>query len=210
MRSDRGISLVETLAALAIVGMTCVMLVSGVSASRRAWERIDQKRGGVETVVSAQNLIRLKLEHAFPQTRYDASAPYADFAGETNGVNFLAPASAADGRQALRRYALKVSPAGDLVLESASDVAAENRPPGNDVLLKGINSVSLAYFSPDAAQGWQPRWQSRDTLPALVRIHVDFASGDTRFWPDLIVRPAATVDTLCVLNTASGRCRGRA
>jgi hypothetical protein len=34
--------------------------------------------------------------------------------------------------------------------------------------------------------------------------------GDPRVWPELIVHPAATVDSLCVIDAATGDCRGRA
>ncbi len=207
-RSQSGYSLIEALAALMVLGATFVLLVGGLGTTRRIWDRLDRTSSAVDSVVAAQHLLRERLERTFPQTRFDASAPYVFFAGESDHVTFLAPAPAAAGRQVLQRYDLTVSAEGDLVLASRSDLALD--PAGaqrREILLHGVDAISLAYYGGSA---WLPRWQSRATLPELVRLRVAFQSGDARFSPDLIVHPAATVDSLCVLDVRTGHCRGRA
>jgi type II secretory pathway pseudopilin PulG len=211
MRDEGGYSLIEMLAALILLGTTFVFLASGVGTSRRVWERLDAQADGVSSVVSAQSLLRDRLEQAFPQTRFDASAPYADFRGEAGLLAFLSPATASQGPQALRRYALSMSPAGELVLTSASDtLPAEAPPQERRVLLKGVGSIALSYWGKraDKTSGWMQSWRSQSVLPSLVRLDVQFSDG--RYWPVLLVHPAATVDSLCVLDVVKGHCRGRA
>jgi general secretion pathway protein J len=209
-RSEHGYSLIEALAALVLLGSTFVLLVSGIGTSRRAWERLDTQSNAVATIAAVQMLLRDRLERTFPQTRFDASAPYVDFHGEADDVKFLSSATGVEGRQALKRYEIGLSTDGALTLASVSDlVPPEKAHPSQQVLLRDVDSMSLSYFGPriDNTIGWAPRWQSRSTLPALVRLQIRFRDG--HYWPDLIVHPAATVDSLCVLDAASGRCRGR-
>jgi hypothetical protein len=52
-------------------------------------------------------------------------------------------------------------------------------------------------------------WEKQAALPQLVRIRVQFEQGDRRAWPELLIKPMVTIDSLCVLNAANGRCRGR-
>jgi hypothetical protein len=47
-------------------------------------------------------------------------------------------------------------------------------------------------------------------LPELVRIRVGFAPGDRRVWPDLIIRPAVTIDGTCRVNRTARQCRADA
>jgi len=214
-RRDAGFSLVEMLVSLAILAMVSLMVLSGVGTGRRVWETLDARAAEGEGVSSAQGLLRARLERAFPSTRFDASTPYADFSGEEKTVEFLAPADEAHGPDALRRYTLGLTPAGELVLRSASDLAADPQHPAvqSVVLLRGVRNLELGYFGPtlvDSAPRWRGLWDSQPTPPELVRIRLAFAPGDRRVWPDLIVHPAATIDSGCVLNAATGRCGGRA
>jgi len=213
-RSDAGYSLVEMLAALVVLGSIFLLIVSGIGTTHRVWERSDARLGSVETVVEAQNVLRTRLEHAYPQSRFDASAPYVDFRGEADRLDFLSPASGNGGRQALRRYDVALTSAGELVLESVSDVAAQSaKSSDRAVLLRAVEGLSLLYYGSPASGGvneWQPRWVSRSRLPGLILIRLQFPPGDSRIWPELIVHPSATVDTQCVLDTRTGKCRGRA
>lgn len=211
-RADSGYSLVEMLATLLVLSSVFLLILSGVGTTRRVWERSDARSGSVDSVIATQNTLRMRLEQAFPQTRFDRSAPYVDFKGELDHLSFLSPASDYQGRQALRHYDLQLTSQGELVLASTSDVAAgSSSQPA--VLLEDVSGLTISYFGDapgSGAAGWQPVWQSRSRLPGLVRILVEFPPGDTRVWPELIVRPAATTDSQCVLDVGTGKCRGRA
>jgi len=214
MRRDAGYSLVELLATLAILGSMFMLLVSGIGTTHQVWARSNANAGDVAAIVAAQSLLRTRIEKAYPQTRFDASAPYVDFKGAADSVEFLSAATDAEGRQALRRFDIRVNGSGDLVLHSVSNIAGKGTAVSDDqVLLPGVESASVAYYGANVTGGgqdWQSRWQSRPGLPLLVRLHLQFPPGDRRYWPDLIVKPSATVDSMCVLDPRNGRCRGRA
>ena len=210
-----GFALVEMLASLVILGMISVLILSGIGSGRRVWESLDLAAAGGEGVSSAQAVLRDRLEHVFPATRFDADAPYTDFTGETNTVEFLAPPVLSHAPDALRRFQLSLTPAGDLILASASDVAADPERPvlQTMVLAHGVRGLELSYFgvaAPDRTPRWRERWEMQAAPPQLVRVRIAFAPQDRRAWPDLVVHPAATIDAQCVLNAATGRCGARA
>ena len=215
-RSDAGYTIAEMLVTLLIMGMISAMMLSGVAAGRRVWERTDAGSEAAEQVAGAQSLLRLRLEHAFPLTQFDAFPPISDFDGESTTVTFTAPPRDAQIPSALRHYKLWLSPQGDLVLSSVSTVAANpTTADENLVLLSGVQAVDLAYFGATTnadshdVPGWKLQWAKEPRAPQLVRVHVAFERGDHRVWPDLLVRPRVTVDSDCVFNPVTGYCRGR-
>jgi general secretion pathway protein J len=81
------------------------------------------------------------------------------------------------------------------------------------VLLHNAQGLDIAYYGsapPDNAPNWRFAWEQRPLPPELIRIRVHFAPQDPRVWPELLIKPFATVDTMCVLIVRTGKCRGRA
>jgi general secretion pathway protein J len=214
-RPDAGYTIAEMLVTLLIMGMIGAMMVSGVSAGRRIWERTDATSEAAEQVAGAQSLLRLRLEHIFPVTEFATFPPMSDFDGESSAVTFTAPPRDVQAPSALRHYKLWLSPQGDLVLSSVSTVSASpTTADENLVLLSGVQAVDLAYFGASAAnshdvRGWKLQWVKEPHAPELIRVHVAFERGDHRVWPDLLVKPRVSVDSDCVFNPVTGYCRGR-
>jgi len=158
--------------------------------------------------------LRERLERIFPATRYDKIPSYADFDGVADRVMFLSTPRDVGAPSALRRYQLSVASNGDLVLASVSDVAADpTKPDENLVLLHNVQGLDIAYFGvapPDNRPGWRFTWEQRPAPPQLIRIRLQFAPQDPRVWPELLIKPAAMVDSMCVLMVMTKKCRGRA
>ena len=112
------------------------------------------------------------------------------------------------------RYKLSLAPNGDLLLTDLSDVASDPKAPGEPlVLLHNVQQLDIAYYGvvqPDKTPSWHDQWQQRPTLPLLMRVRVQFPPDDGRSWPELLIKPFATVDSMCVLTVMTGKCRGRA
>jgi type II secretory pathway pseudopilin PulG len=211
-RGEDGYALIELLASLVLFCMIAVLIVEGIGTGRRVWERADAAETAGSSISGAQAVLRSRLEHVFPATLYGGSTS-VDFDGEQNTLTFLAPRADSAGPGALRRYTLSLTPSGDLVLSSISDIAADrNTAPDRVVLIHDVESLSFAYFGvapPDNTAQWRFRWQQRAQTPQLIRVRVSFAGGDRRWWPDLLVKPFATIDSLCLLDAQTGSCRGR-
>lgn len=207
-----GYAIAEMLASLVILGMIGTLTISGITTGRRVWERMDASDVAAENVAGAQLLLRERIESVFPATRNDTVPPYADFEGKADAISFLGEARGSKRPTALQRYHLALDTDGDLVLSTVSDVALNQAVAGDAlVLLRGVQEFDVAYFGPQAKgpPAWQLDWEHQASLPQLVRIRLQFEQGDRRAWPELLIKPMVTIDSLCVLNAANGRCRGR-
>lgn len=210
-----GFTLIELLVALAVLGMAAAMMVATLNS---AWLAMPQQKRGNDdqSVVAAQLVLRGRIERLSAAVRLDSSEPIVDTQGDSRILSFAAPPLPRLGPDALQRYRLIVTPAGDLMLYTASglddridlrDRALIGWQPNR--LLRGVQDIEISYFGPDrfsTAGRWQKFWIDRPQPPALIRIRVRFGQGDNREWPDLIIRPRATVNAACRIQRSSGRC----
>jgi general secretion pathway protein J len=58
------------------------------------------------------------------------------------------------------------------------------------VLLDGVEKVDFLYRAPGGPEdgGWQDNWADEQP-PLMVKIHLVFAKGDPRHWPDIVAAP---------------------
>lgn len=212
---QEGFTLIELLVALAVLGMAAGMLLAALNSGWLAMPRKDQRLGD-QSIVAAQHILRTRLERLSATVRLDSSSPIVDAQGDARIMSFAAPPLPRVGPAALQRYRLIVTPAGDLMLYTAStlddridlrDRALIGWQPNR--ILRGVRDIELSYFGPDqfsAAGRWQKFWIDRPQPPTLIRIRLTFSDKDPRHWPDLVVRPRATVNAACQIQRASGRC----
>jgi general secretion pathway protein J len=212
---EGGFTLVELLVALAVLGMAAAMVVAALNS---AWLAMPKRipENGDQSVVAAQHILRTRLERLSAVVRLDSSNPIVDAQGDSRVMSFAAPPLPRQGLGVLQRYRLIVTPAGDLMLYTAStlddridlrDRALIGWQPNR--LLRGVRDIELSYFGPDqfsASERWQKFWIDRPQPPALIRIRLTFVDNDPRHWPDMIVGPRATVNAACRIQRASGRC----
>ena len=210
---DAGVSLIEALASLVIVGMIALMITGGAFTGRRVWEGLDSREATGEAIDSAQTTLRDRLEQTFPATLFDQTPPYPDFEGSASGLVFLSSPPDAARPAPVRRYTIGVDASGGLMLSSIAEVGpAETAKVSRETLLRGVRALEVAYFGPqppDGGRRWGRIWHAQPALPEAVRLRITFAPEDRRQWPDLIVRPRATVDVACSLSPVNHRCKGR-
>ena len=211
-----GFTLIELLVSLVVLGFAAALLVAAVSTGHGLGARAEAKAAAVESIDAAQTLLRDRLTAMTAEARFDASVPYADMRGDNFVLSFTAPAIDAAQPAPLQRYRLQLA-RGTLTLFAVDPLRRDIQPDAPTLagwtqlpLLLDAAGLDIAYFGaapPDGERRWRRFWQNRPQLPELVRVRVGFAPGDRRVWPDLIVRPAATVSTACQLDSLTGRCR---
>lgn len=207
-RRQAGFTLVEALVSLALVGMAGVLVVAGLGGVQQVWTRAHSHSRGVEAVETAQTRLRSRLEQTVPATRYDGG-PHTDFDGQSATMTFIAPPGESFGPGGPRRYTLSLSAAGQLLLSSLPDgnanAAAGRR---DEPLLAGVQSLDLAYWN-GGTHAWSNVWHAHPAPPQLVRIRLRFPPNDRRWWPDLVIRLRADLDTDCLIEGSGEKCRGR-
>ena len=138
-----------------------------------------------------------------------------DFSGSAATVSFIAPAPQSAQSQGRARITLSGERDGGhvaLVMRARPELAAGNVGGWSEPLLRNLAAVRFSYFgvaAPGTAPAWRTVWPSGKTFPQLVRIHVDFAKGDGRVWPDLVVAPHIEVDSACLYDYTTKYCQGR-
>ncbi|MCF4164786.1 prepilin-type N-terminal cleavage/methylation domain-containing protein [Zavarzinia compransoris] len=201
---QRGVSLVESLVALALLAFLSLLMLQGVASGSLLVGGAMRRTATAETIEGAQALLRQRITRAWPATRYDQGPPVADFGGDDRNLTFWAPPPEAGGPGPMRRYHLEIA-GGDLVLSGRPGLARRDATP--EVLLRGVRRLAIAYL--DDAGEWRRDWAGQARPPRLVRIEVEFPAGDGRWWPALLVHPVTTVDVDCVQGEIAGRCAGR-
>lgn len=215
-RCDAGFTLIEMLVGLALMGMAAALLLSGLRMAGFVSLRERASATGLDEVIAAQRLLRTGLERLRPIARIDRAEPVVEFGGNDVRLTYIAPPADREAPNALQRFLLMRNANGDLVLYNTSTRRLQVDPSGHDLVgwspttvLRGISRLSISYRGVPIIGGdrtWLTFWWDRGRPPELIRIRVDFPVGDTRQWPDLLIRPRATTTTTCLIDGSTGRC----
>lgn len=176
MTRDRraGVSLLETMIALAVMGMIAVVLSSGLSNSARVLISSTEVTRDIDRALARQHL-RSWLERAMP-------IPFpgqndAGFRGTGSDLNFSFISDRGEfwaGDPVL--VSLGADDTGAVILTAMGSADAMGTPAKRQVVLSDAKStLTLRYFgrlNPEAPLSWLGAWQPEAGLPELVRITI--------------------------------------
>ena len=182
---QNGFTLLEVLAAVAILGLLLVLLTQGVHFSLLATQseaRIGSENAGLQEIDQA---LRHLIEATDP-----GSEDQPSLLGRRNTLTFLTelpgdkaslgPVEAMLFVDGQHRLMLRWRP---LQRTSHTDLP---QPVNETELQCCVSRIELSFWQP--AGGWVGGWQSPE-LPAMVRIHLEFTNHLFRRWPDIVVAP---------------------
>lgn len=194
MKRHAGFSLIEVLAALALLGLLLVGVYSGirtathsVHAGSAAIERLDAIR-------SAQQFLRRELAQAMAQPiGRAANGDAIYFKGDPHEMRYVAPLPGYLGKLGPQLQILKLvdNGKGGLRLElSFAKLPSGNQPAqpvgSPQVLLDDVREGGFGYRGRDP-QGhpvdWADHWSDGRRLPVLVRVELKLGGID--HWPQL-------------------------
>jgi len=207
MKGARGFSLMEVLAALALLGILLLGVYSGVrsttlsvSHGSSVIERLDEVRG-------AREFLRRQLSSAtaLPWKVLGENVPVV-FEGDGTHLRFVST---------LPGYLGKLGPQViEVTLEDddkeGHELDARLSPlPGSqltvtagaqDVLLSRVRSLRLRYAA-SGSSTWQDHWNESMVLPGAIEISVVPEEGSDA-WPPLVVAPRQDLDAVNVRGAA--------
>jgi general secretion pathway protein J len=213
----RGFSLMEVLAALALLSIVLLGVYSGISTAGRIVRSGDRAIERMDEIRSAQAYLRSELAQALvmPFDQTDDGDPIV-FQGGADKLTFVAPmpgylsrlgpqmqtvALVADGRDG---YRLEVSLY--LLPPDGSEPKALGEP---QVLLRGIRKGGFSYRGMDDQNkptDWTASWVDGRRTPSLVRLALD-VDGTTVF-PTLVaplrIDPSASRNGFSLLRGSRG------
>lgn len=195
MRRTHGFSLMEVLAALALLTIVLLGVYSGISTASRIVRSGDQAIERMDEIRSTQTFLRSELAQALaiPFDETDDGDPIV-FAGSSRTLRYVAPmpgylsklgpqlqtvSLVDDGRQG---YRLEVTLA--LLPPDGSAPQPIGEP---EVLLRGIRKGSISFRGMDDQNrpgDWQDSWEDGRRTPSLVRIELEVAGNVT--FPTLV------------------------
>lgn len=199
-REQAGFTLVELLIALALLALLSALLVGGLRISRTAVIGSEATTERLLRIERAFAVVRRQLEQSDPLPLGGGGAPRIAFAGDADGVVFIAPPGAflALGGEEMTWLAIEHGTGGARIVlrYRPLDRASDTWPPLLDangmqtvVLLDDIARAELSYFGrtdPSSDPQWWQDWRDAAALPTLIRLAV---AGVGQTWPDLIVTP---------------------
>jgi general secretion pathway protein J len=188
MTRERGFSLMEVLAALALLTIVLLGVYSGISTATRIVRSGSQAIQRMDDIRSAQGYLRSELAQALivPFAETDDGDPIV-FSGDATTLRFVAPmpgylsrlgpqlqtvSLVQDGRDG---YRLEVTLA--LLPPNGGDPKPLGEP---EVLLRGIRKGAFAYRGMDDKNqpgDWQEHWDDSRRTPSLVRLTLDVHGG---------------------------------
>ncbi len=199
----RGVSLVEMVIALAILGMMGTLALGGLRLGVRTWETVGQRVETESRTQIVRGFLRRTLSQATAVLEADSDGrPHPLFAGDGESLLLVAPLADYLGLGGLQRLELTVEDMGGddkrrLVLtrtpyhapdrEAGGDAAAAGEPERH-VLLEGVDGIRFDYLrdSGNGGREWSGRWADEPKLPLAVRLTVETPERRPP-WPDLVV-----------------------
>lgn len=207
MKLPRGFSLMEVLAALALLAILLLGVYSGVRSTTLSVSHGSSVIARLDEVRGAREFIRRQLSSAtaLPWKVLDENVPVV-FEGDGKHLRFVSTLPGYLGK--LGPQVIEIMLADDP--KDGHEVEARLAPlPGSqstvtsgaqDVLLSHVRSFRVRY-APRGTSAWQDDWKDSMTLPGAIEITVVPDEGSDA-WPPLVVVPRQDPDAVNVRAAA--------
>ncbi len=182
-RRTAGFTLMEVLVALVVLGLLTTGLAQGLHYGFKVWDSQAADIARRDRLDAVDRTLR-QLIGQIDTRNEETPVPFVGEADHFDFTTLLPNALSLVSRRA--DASLLVDGRHRLILRWTPHLHAtplgQPRRPIETELLTGVERIEFHYWTPS---GWQPAWNDREP-PELVRIHLVFAPGDSRRWPDIV------------------------
>lgn len=197
----RGMTLVEIVIALAILGMMSALALGGLRLGVRTWETVGQRVATESHSQIVRAFLRRTLSQATPVLEAGTDRrPRPVFAGDETSLLLIAPLAEHLGLGGLQRLELAVEEMGRGDGYRLVMTRTPYYPPGDDgetqradeperhVLIEDATRIRLDYLREfeNGAREWTGSWADEPALPLAIRLAVERVR-DPLPEPDLVV-----------------------
>jgi len=208
-KGRRGLTLVELMVGLAVLGLLTVLGSSYLMLGTGTWQRLSAKARTANSVSSTQSLLRQVLSQTYPEATKQNGAVTVALDGQAEMMTLMGFLPSAAKIRTITRITL--------VLEQSSDGISKslvmrwdnhNRRSGNSVLLENIGTARFSYY--DKANGrWNSTWTQQSALPTAIGLDLAFVgeSAGQHAWPKFVVKPMLTASSTCLYDPGIQACR---
>lgn len=177
MDREAGFTLMETLVALALVGMVSLLLFEGMRFTSTAWQGREARADGLAGAIAAGDGLRAALTAA--------SDPriLQDFSGDASRLTLITGFAPAPEQSAAARH-VEIWADGGALRSRSRNLEADTWQ-REVVIARGVTAVAFRYHG--GARGWIAEWDLPDRLPQLVEMRIE--TETLRHWPAIVVAP---------------------
>ncbi|GAA0916138.1 hypothetical protein GCM10009552_34330 [Rothia nasimurium] len=199
MTPARGFSLLEVLAALALLALLLLGVYSGVKMTTVSVQRGTSAIDRLDALRGARDFLQRELSEAtaLPWAVDEKGKPVV-FSGRSDELRFVAPLPGYLGQLGAQVVTLHlVEREGAQTMEVSFGTlptsVATAPPVSSETLLGDLRGMRFRYA--DKGGAWYDHWSDRSTLPALVEIDTNDKDRDAA-WPTLRVAPRESAAAL--------------
>lgn len=202
-----GFSLIEVLVAMVVGSMLIALSTSAVSTIRARWQSATDFHARIENQSRTVSVLYKLIERAVP---FSLNPGGAAFEGTVDEIRFSAPAPLAFETSGLMRYSLRTmrleGERYSLILD-VLDTEGSSAPIISEVLFSDLNIVKFTYYE-NASSGVvsQTSWIGKKGLPGMIEVALKSA-GEDQPVTRIKMRPRMTVDSRCLFDPVSRKCR---
>jgi prepilin-type N-terminal cleavage/methylation domain-containing protein len=201
---DAGLTLVELLVVLALLGLLGGLAAAGLHAASGSWRRMVLYNSENEELLATDRVIRELLSQIVPEKQDSWSRGAVRFEGAADRIQFLAPLAQRFGAADIALYTVTLPGDGTLRIKWRLDRETPSgrksvAPAPSEEVLEGIEYGTFSYFGPtdDGQTLWRDRWQGQQRLPQLMRMRFVWRGRSE----ELIVAPLLTAATCSVADS---------
>jgi general secretion pathway protein J len=194
-RFERGFTLLELLAGMALFSLVVMTLYSGFRIGLRSWEATEGANEGISEARLASAFIRRQLGKAMPLVVTGDGARKLWFVGEHDRLVFITDVAPYLGQAGPYEMTLAVERGDSRRLTLTRRALGERTGAVSGAwdaqsksLVDDLENAEFAYYGVPARgveRGWHTRWDGAERLPSLVKIRV--TSKLAGEWPELMV-----------------------